>query len=54
MSMSLHLYHCVAPWFAKGLTFQDYLHHFLFAFFLFGSPEAVEGNETEYGHLGAG
>ena len=36
MSMSLHLYHCIAPWFAKGLTFQDYMHHFLFAFFLGG------------------
>ena len=36
MSMSLHLYHCVAPWFARHLTWEDYMHHFLFAFFLGG------------------
>lgn len=31
ISMALHLYHCLAPWYAVSLSFDDVLHHFVFA-----------------------
>jgi hypothetical protein len=31
MSMSLHLYHVIAPWFWKNLTKEDIFHHLIFA-----------------------
>ena len=31
LSMALHLYHCIAPWYAKSLNFQDLVHHVGFA-----------------------
>ena len=31
LSMALHLYHCIAPWYRKKLTYQDIMHHFVFA-----------------------
>lgn len=31
LSMALHLYHCVAPWYAKNLNLQDLIHHVGFA-----------------------
>ena len=37
LSMALHLYHCIIPWYAKSLTFQDFLHHIVFAICGLGS-----------------
>jgi len=31
MSMALHLYHCVAPWFWHKFTREDFFHHIVFA-----------------------
>ena len=41
MSMSLHLYHCIAPWYFVSLTFQDFLHHFVFAICGLGSLSLI-------------
>ena len=35
-SAALHLYHTTLPWYSASLTFQDYVHHFAFAFALGG------------------
>ena len=37
LSMALHLYHCIIPWYAKSLTFQDFMHHIVFAICGLGS-----------------
>ena len=41
MSMSLHLYHCIAPWYFASLSFQDFLHHFVFAICGLGSLSLI-------------
>jgi hypothetical protein len=37
LSMALHLYHCVIPWYCRSLTFQDFMHHIVFAICGLGS-----------------
>jgi hypothetical protein len=41
MSMSLHLYHCCAPWFWHKLTKEDFFHHIVFAIGGLGSVSVL-------------